>query len=242
MRTLGLIGGLSWVSTALYYDAINRGVAKRLGGLSSARLLIESHDFAAIAALQREGNWDALAEIMAGSAARLHGAGAEGLLICSNTMHKLFDRVSAAVPVPVLHIADITAARLRREGVRRVGLLGTRFTMEEAFLRDRIAAHGIDVAVPDPAMRDEINRIIFEELARGQVTRGAQRSLKSCIAALAQARCEAAILGCTELVMLVDSSANMIPVHDTTALHSAAAVDWMLADQPLADEAKREAA
>jgi aspartate racemase len=242
LRSLGLIGGLSWVSTALYYDAINRGVAKRLGGLSSARLLIESHDFASIAALQREGDWDGLAEIMAQSAARLHGAGAEGLLICSNTMHKLFDAVAAAVPIPVLHIADITARQLQRDGVRRVGLLGTRFTMDEAFLRDRIASHGIDVVVPDPGMRAELNRIIFEELARGQVTRGAQRTLKSCIAALAQARCEAAILGCTELVMLTDSSANMIPVHDTTALHSAAAVDWMLVSQTVDGETAREAA
>jgi aspartate racemase len=230
MRKLGLIGGMSWVSTALYYEQINKGVARRAGGLSSAPLLIESLDFAPIAELQTAGEWPRLAEIMRETARRLEGAGAEGLLLSSNTMHKVYDEVAGAVSVPVLHIGEITAAKLVADGVKRAGLIGTRFTMGESFYRDRLEAQGIAVTVPEPATAQEIDRIIFEELTRGQVLRQSERRLKTCLTEMGKARQQAVILGCTELVMLVDPGANVLPVYDTTALHAKAAVDWILGD------------
>ena len=223
-----MIGGMSWVSTALYYEAINRGVNKRVGGLASAPLLIDSLDFGRIARMQHDGKWTALGNDMVASATRLAAAGAEGLILCTNTMHKLYGRMAKAVSVPILHIGDVTAARLRKDGVERAGLIGTRFTMAEPFYRERIEAHGIAVKTPDGPMAAEIDRIIFEELTRGQVTRAAQRTLKSCLTMMAQARQQAVILGCTELAMLVDAGANVLPVYDTTALHAEAAVDWIL--------------
>ena len=231
MRKLGIIGGMSWVSTALYYEQINKGVARRMGGLSSAPLLIESFDFAPIAALQSEGEWGEIGQRLAESAARLADAGAEGLILACNTMHKVYDDIAAAVEIPVIHIGDVTADRLAADGVRRAGLIGSRFTMNEGFYRDRLAARGIEVSPPDASTAQEIDRIIFEELARGQVTRNAQRRLKTCLTNMSQARHQAAILGCTELVMLVDPGATVLPVYDTTALHAKAAVDWLLEDQ-----------
>ena len=222
---------MSWVSTAMYYEQINKGVGRRLGGLSSAPLLIESVDFATIARLQAEEQWDALGDLLAQSAKRLAQAGADGLILCSNTMHKLYDRIADAVDTPILHIGDVTAAKLVADGVRRAGLIGTRFTMNESFYRDRIEAHGIQVATPAPPMMTEIDRIIYEELGRGVVSRVSQRTLKTCLTLLGQARNQAVILGCTELVMLVDPNANVIPVYDTTALHSRAAVEWILDEQ-----------
>jgi aspartate racemase len=231
VRTLGLIGGMSWVSTAMYYEQINKGVAKRLGGLSSAPLLIESMDFASIVRLQAAGDWKKLGKIMAESAQRLVDAGAEGLMIACNTMHKVHDRASAAVDVPIIHIGAVTADRLAADGVQRVGLIGSRFTMAERFYRERLESRGIAVSIPDPATGQEIDRIIFEELARGQVTRQSQRRLKTCLTNMSQARQQAVILGCTELVMLVDPGATVLPVYDTTALHAKAAVDWILEDE-----------
>ena len=228
MRKLGLIGGMSWVSTAMYYEQINKGVSRARGGLSSAPLLIESVDFAPLAKLQAAGDWDALGAAMAASGKRLEDAGAQGLLLCSNTMHKVYDAAAAAVNVPVIHIGDVTARRLAADGVKRAGLLGTRFTMAEAFYRERLEAEGIAVTTPEPAMAQEIDRIIYEELARGQVSRTSQRTLKSMLTSMSQGRQQAVILGCTELVMLVDAGASVMPVYDTTALHSEAAVAWIL--------------
>ena len=240
MRKLGLIGGMSWVSTALYYEAINKAVARRVGGLASAPLLIESHDFARIAELQAGGEWERLSETMIASAERLEAAGAEGLIIASNTMHKVHDRIEAEVEVPILHIGDVTAQKLLADGVKRAGLIGTRFTMSEPYLRERIEAHGITVTMPDAATAKEVDRIIFDELVKGQVSRTSQRTLKTCLTVMGQARQQAVIFGCTELVLLVDSGANVIPVYDTTALHAQAAVEWILAD-PEQAEAKVEA-
>jgi aspartate racemase len=228
VRKLGLIGGMSWVSTAMYYEQINKGVNKRLGGLASAPLLIESLDFAPVAAMQAAGEWDALAELMTAAARRLEDAGAEGLLLSSNTMHKLYDRIAAEVSVPLIHIGEVTAAKLVKDGVKRAGLIGTRFTMGESFYRDRLEASGIAVTTPGAAMAREIDRIIFDELTRGHVSRISQRTLKTCLTEMGQARQQAVILGCTELVMLVDPAANVLPVYDTTALHAAAAVKWIL--------------
>lgn len=228
VRKLGVIGGMSWVSTAMYYEQINRGVSRKAGGLASAPLLIESHDFARIAALQSAGEWDALGDALAASAKRLEAAGAEGLIIASNTMHKVYDQVDSEVKIPMLHVGDIIAEKLVKDGVKKAGLIGTRFTMAEPFYRERIEGYGITVALPDDAMRQEIDRIIFEELTRDIVSRVSQRTLKTCLTMFAQAKCQGVILGCTELVMLVDPNANVLPVYDTTALHSRAAVDWIL--------------
>jgi aspartate racemase len=218
---------MSWVSTAMYYEQINKGVARKLGGLSSAPLIMESVDFAPVAALQAAGEWSTLGKLMAGSARRLVDAGAEGLLICSNTMHKLYEDVVEATAVPVLHIGEVTADRLASDGVKRAGLIGTRFTMQEGFYRDRLEARGIKLTTPAPTMAGEIDRIIFEELTRGKVLRPSQRILKTLLTEMGQARQQAVILGCTELVMLVDPVANVIPVYDTTGLHAKAAVAWI---------------
>lgn len=231
MRKLGVIGGMSWVSTAMYYEQINKGVSRRSGGLTSAPLLLESLDFAPIAQMQAAGDWDGLAGMLGESARRLEAAGAEGLVIASNTMHKIHDEVVADIGIPSLHICDATGARLVKDGVQRAALIGTRFTMSESFYRERIESYGITVTTPDPAMMKEIDRIIYEELTKGVVSRVSQRTLKTCLTLLAQARNQAVILGCTELVMLVDPGANVIPVYDTTAIHSQAAVDWILDEQ-----------
>jgi aspartate racemase len=224
-----MIGGTSWFSTALYYEQINKGVAKRLGGLNSAPLLIESLNLAPIAALELAGEWDTVAAIVADSARRLEAAGAEGLLLCSNTMYKLAGAVEAAISIPLLHIGDAAAERLAADGVRKAGLIGTRFTVAEPFIRERIEAKGIAVTLPDPATAAEIDRIIFEELAQGRVTRNSQRRLKTFLTEMAQARQQAVVLGCTELVLLVDPGAAVLPVYDTTALHAQAAVEWITA-------------
>jgi aspartate racemase len=223
-----MVGGTSWLSTALYYDQINKAVAKARGGLSSAPLVIESLDLAPIAALELAGEWARVGEIVAAAAVRLEAAGAEGLILCSNTTHKVAPAVEAAVKVPLLHIADATAERLAADGVKKAGLIGTRFTMGESFFRERIETLGIAIALPDPATADEIDRIIFEELAKGQVTRNSQRRLKTCLTEMGKARQQAVILGCTELVLLVDPRASVIPLYDTTAIHAAAAARWIL--------------
>ncbi|MEA3008814.1 MAG: aspartate racemase [Sphingomonadales bacterium] len=228
MRKLGMVGGTSWFSTALYYEQINKAVAKAKGGLTSAPLILESLDLAPVAALELAGRWDEVGKIVAAAAARLEAAGAKGLILCSNTTHKVAPAVEAAVSIPLIHIADVTADRLAADGVRKAGLIGTRFTMGEGFFRDRIAARGIDLALPDRTMAGEIDRIIFEELARGQVSRNSQRLLKTCVTEMGKARQQAVILGCTELVLLVDPGANVIPVYDTTALHAAAAARWIM--------------
>ncbi len=237
MRKLGIIGGTSWASTALYYEHINRGVAKRLGGLHSARLAIESLDLAPLAELELSGDWDGVAAIMSQAAKNLTKSGVNGLLIASNTGHKAFNAVAASVKVPMLHIADATADKLAADGHTRVALLGTRFTMTEPFVRERLERRGLALAQVDPKWMQEVDRIIFEELAAGTVVRDSQRKLKTLIADLARHKVQAVILGCTELVLAVDTRANVIPVYDTTAIHARAAVDWMLAEEEQAKAA-----
>lgn len=237
MRKLGIIGGMSWASTALYYNHINRGVARRLGGLHSARLAIESLDLAPLAELELSGDWDGVARMMVDAANVLVKGGVDGLLLASNTSHKAYNAVAAAVPLPVLHIGDATADALVAEGRNRVALLGTRFTMTEAHVRSRLESIGIDLAPVDKRWIDEVDRIIFEELAAGQVVRDSQRKLKTLIADLARQKVQAVVLGCTELVLAVDTRANVIPVYDTTTIHSRAAVEWMLAEPEAAKAA-----
>ena len=231
MRKLGIIGGTSWSSTALYYDHINRGIAQRLGGLSSALLVIESLNLAPIAEMELSGDWDGVAEIHVEAAKRLAKAGAEGVIITSNTGHKVFDAVKAHLRVPMLHIGDATADKLVADGRTRVALLGTRFTMTEPHVRSRLEARGINLAAVDKDWVREVDRIIFEELAAGRVVRDSQRKLKTLITELAKHKVQAVVLGCTELVMAVDVRANVLPVYDTTAIHARACVDWMLSEE-----------
>lgn len=228
MRKLGMIGGMSWASTALYYEKINRGVRKALGGRHGAPLVIESLDFEPIANAQSAGEWQQLAELLGGAARRLEDAGAEGVLICSNTMHKLYPQIADAIEVPVLHIGDVTADAMKAEGIEKAALLGTRFTMSEGFLRDRLREHGIELAVPDPDRMAEIDRIIFDELVLGEVLNESKRTMKTFLTNLAKDGNEAVVLGCTELVMIVNPTSNVLPIFDTTSLHAEAAIDWIL--------------
>lgn len=231
MRKLGIIGGTSWASTALYYEHINRGIAHRLGGLHSARLVIESLDLAPFAQMELSGDWDGVAKVTLDAAKRLVGAGAEGVIITSNTGHKVYDAVAANIGVPMLQIGDAAADRIVADGRTKVALLGTRFTMTEPHVRSRLESRGISLVPIDPSWIGEVDRIIFEELAAGRVIRDSQRKLKTLIAELARQKVHAVVLGCTELVLAVDTRANTIPVYDTTAIHARAAVEWMLADE-----------
>jgi len=228
MKVIGLIGGLSWESTAHYYTAINRETAQRRGGLHSAPMLIESVDFAPIAEMQTRGAWDEAGDVLAKSAARLGDSGAEVLAIASNTMHIAADQVAAASTATFVHIADPTAAALAEDGVETVGLLGTRFTLEMPFYRDRLAAAGLNVLVPEVDVTN-LNGIIFEELCRGIVRDPSRQTYVAAISRLAAAGAEAVILGCTELNMLIDDDVSPLPVYDTTALHAKALVDLALA-------------
>jgi aspartate racemase len=231
LRKLGIIGGTSWHSTALYYDHINRAVAQRLGGLHSARLAIESLDLAPIAAMELSGDWDGVARETLDAARRLIASGADGVIITSNTGHKVFDAVAANIDVPMLHIGDAIAGRLIADRQTRVALLGTRFTMTEGHVRDRLERRGIQLAPIDPVWTREVDRIIFEELAAGRVSRDSQRKLKTLITELAKQKVQAVVLGCTELVLAVEVRANVLPVYDSTAIHARAAVEWMLVEQ-----------
>ena len=230
MRKLGIIGGTSWSSTALYYDHINRGVARRLGGLHSARLVIESLDLAPFAEMELSGDWDGVAQVTLEAAKRLEAAGAEGVIITSNTGHKVYDAVAPKLGVPMLHIGDATADRLVADGRRRIALLGTRFTMLEPHVRSRLEGRGIGLVPIDDGWIKEVDRIIFEELAAGRVVRDSQRKLKTLITELAKQRAQAVVLGCTELVLAGDTRANVLPVYDTTEIHARACVEWMLAE------------
>jgi len=229
MKTIGLIGGLSWESSAHYYRLINEGVKARLGGLHSARVLMLSLDFAPIAALQASGDWDVLDTQMADAAKSLTAGGAEMLLICANTMHLCAEAVEAATDVPLLHIADPAIAAIRAAGYRRVGLLGTAFTMEKPFYTGRMAAAGIAAIVPGDADRVSVHRIIYDELVQGVIRDESRAEYRRIIAALIADGAEAIVLGCTEIMLLVDASDSAVPLFDTLALHVEAAVEAALA-------------
>jgi aspartate racemase len=230
MKTLGVLGGMSWESTQHLYALINRGVAARLGGLHSAQLVLHSVDFAPIAALQSAGNWDEAARILGDAAAGLQRAGAEALLIATNTMHLVAPEIERAAGLPVLHIVDATAEALRAAGVKRAGLLATRFTMEQGFYRDRMKQRfGIDIVKPDEAGRTEVHRLIYEELCRGRFEPASRETLRAQVALLAERGAQAAILGCTELGLLLPAGSDAaLPLFDSTDLQACAAVDWML--------------
>ncbi|MHA6204279.1 aspartate/glutamate racemase family protein [Dyella soli] len=230
MRTIGLIGGMSWESTVLYYQWINRGVRGRLGPLSSARLLLDSLDFAAIEVLQRQGDWTRAGEVLAASARRLEAGGAECIVLATNTMHKVADAIVQATPLPFLHIADATGAAIGAAGIRTVALLGTAFTMEEDFYRGRLRdAFGIRCVVPPADVRREVHRIIYEELCAGVVSERSRAFFRAVMAACVVDGAQGIILGCTEIGLLVGPQDSVVPLFDTAALHAAAAVDFSLA-------------
>ncbi|GAC1036365.1 aspartate/glutamate racemase family protein [Pseudomonas sp. No.117] len=230
MRTLGLLGGMSWESSAHYYRIINEEVRRRLGGSHSAACLLLSVDFAEIAALQHAGDWAALGGRLQDHARQLAAGGAEGLVLCTNTMHCLAAELEAATPLPLLHIADPTGAAIRAQGLQNVGLLGTAFTMEQAFYRQRLTeTFGLQVLVPAPARRQTVHRIIYEELVRGEIRADSREAYRGIIAELVAQGAEAIVLGCTEIMLLVDQSDSAVPLFDTTRLHALAAVDWALA-------------
>ena len=231
MRKLGIIGGATWSSTALYYEHINRGVAQRLGGLHSARLVIESLDFEDYAAFHRANDLAGGNALIVASAKRLKEAGAEALVLASNTMHRAHAEATAATGLPLIDIREVTAERLVADRRSRIALLGTRFTMTEPFAREPYEQRGIVVHELTSDWRAEVDRIIYEELAIGRVVRDSQRKLKTLITELAKQKVQAIVLGCTELVLAVDTKANVLPVYDTTAIHARAAVDWMLAEE-----------
>ena len=231
MRKLGLIGGMSWVSTRDYYEQINRGVRRRTSPMTSAPLLIESLDFDGLWGLASKADWERAGDALAESARRLAGAGAEGLLICANSMHKVYDKVAKAAGVPVLHIADCVGDAMEAAHATNAALIGTGNVMTESFYRRRLVAHGVDLLPPDMDMVAEVDRIIYQELMRGKPTREAERTLKTWITRKEQDGAEAIVLACTELAMIVDVDANVLPVFDSTRIHSAAAVDWILRDE-----------
>lgn len=230
MKTIGLIGGMSWESTAEYYRILNERTRERLGGLRSARCLLYSVDFAEIEQLQVQGRWAEAGEVLADAARSLEAGGADLLLICTNTMHKVADSVEAAVSVPLLHLADTTAAAVRAAGLRRVGLLGTAFTMEQEFYRGRLAAGGLDVLVPDSEGRALVHRVIYEELCLGIVRDASRAAYRRVVEGLVAGGAEGVVLGCTEIELLIGPEDSPVPVFPTARLHAEAAVDAALAD------------
>lgn len=229
MKTIGIIGGMSWESSLEYYRIINRSVRDRMGGLHSARILMLSVDFAEVAARQKAGDWPALTAQMIEAAQALERGGADGVLIATNTMHLMADEVAAAIAVPLLHIGDAAAQAVRAAGHSRIGLLGTAFTMEQPFYAERLARHGLEVIVPDATDRATVHRIIYDELAQGRIDPDSRAAYRAIIARLVAQGATAVILGCTEIMLLVGEGDSTVPLFDTTTLHAEAAVAWALA-------------
>jgi aspartate racemase len=229
MKIIGLLGGMSWESTAPYYRLVNEAVRDRLGGHHSAHAILYSVDFDAVKRLQHAGDWDAAGAILAQAARALERAGAEALVLCTNTMHKVAPAIEAAVSIPLLHIADATAEPIRRAGLTTIGLLATRFTMEEAFYRERLERrHGLRVLTPGADDRAIVHRIIYDELCLGRIESASRAEYRRIIAALVADGAQAIVLGCTEITLLVSQDDAPVPVFDTTALHARCAVDWAL--------------
>ena len=228
LRKLGLIGGMSWVSTGMYYDRINRIVQRRAAPMASAPMLIDSLDFCQLYALREERDWQRASGILTESAKRLEGGGAEALIIGANSMHKLYDDVAASVDIPILHIADYVGMALKREGKKAAALIGTRNVMTESFYRKRLVAHGIDLLPPNMDNVETLDRIIYDELMVGKITRDAQRAMKTIITNKSQEGADSIVLACTELDLVVDVDANVLPVFDSTRIHCEAAADWIL--------------
>ena len=230
MKTIGLLGGMSWESTVLYYQLVNRAVAHRLGGLHSAQVLLYSVDFHDVEVLQREARWEEAGALLAEAAAALERGGAQCIVVCTNTMHKVSDAIEARVGIPLLHIADPTADAILRAGCHRAGLLGTRFTMEQDFYRARLQRRGIDVVIPDKPDRDRVHDVIYDELCRGEVRDDSRAAYRAILAKLVAAGAQCIVLGCTEIGMLVGAADASVPIFDTTVLHAQAAARFALGE------------
>jgi aspartate racemase len=229
MKTIGLIGGMSWESSIEYYRIINETVRDRLGGLHSARCVMASVDFAEIEAMQHEGRWDETARILVAAAQDVEKGGGDFVVICTNTMHKVADEIQRHVRIPLLHIADATAERIVSQGLKKVGLLGTRFTMEEAFYKDRlIDKHGLEVIIPPADEREIVHRVIYDELCLGEIKGASKEAFTRIMEHLIASGAEGIILGCTEIGLLVGPQDSSVPLFDTTQIHAQAAVDHAL--------------
>lgn len=229
MKTIGLLGGMSWESTASYYKAINQGVKEALGGLHSAKICLHSVDFDEVERLQSAGDWDAAAAHLGAAASSVEAGGADFLMICTNTMHKVAPEIASNISIPLLHIADATGEALVADGISRVGLLGTRFTMEEDFYKDRLQKrHGLQVVIPGTGAMDDVHNIIYSELCLGKVTKPSRRRVLEIIDGLKDAGAEAVILGCTEIALLVSQQDTPVALYDTTAIHAAKAVEYAI--------------
>ncbi len=232
MRKLGLIGGISWYSTELYYNRLNKQMQRRTGGICSAPLILENLNFCDIAKATTEEDWDNVAKVMITSAKRLEKAGATAILICANSMHKIADRIAEEIKVPILHIADAVGAKMKADGVTSAALLGTSNVMAENWYRQRLVKHGVSLLPADIQDASELDRIIYDDLMGGKITREAERHLKTLITEFDQQGMKAVVLGCTELCLVVDTKANILPIYDSTEIHADAGVDWILGDAP----------
>ncbi len=230
MRKLGLIGGMSWVSTRMYYERINKLVQRRGEPMASAPLLIESLDFRQLHGLEDEADWQRAGGVLAESAKRLQDAGAEGLIICANSMHKVYRQVEDAVDIPMIHIAESVGAAMKEKGVSSAALIGTRNVMTESFYRRRLVSYGVDLLPPDLNNVDAINTIIYDELMKGKTSRDAERTLRTIIMKKAQQGAKAIVLACTELDLIVQVDANVLPIFESSRIHCQAAVDWMFSE------------
>lgn len=230
MRKLGLVGGMSWISTGRYYEIINRGIARKLGGLHSAPLVIESLDFADYARCATQDDWECASEAMVAAARRLEASGAEGIALCANSTHVLYDRIAAAVAVPVLHIAEAVGARMKDDGIRNAALIGTRNVMTEKFYRQRLVAHGISLLPPKMELAERIDHIVYDELMLGKISRESERLMRSELTDIAKQQVQAVVLACTELEMVVDVRANILPIYDSTSIHADACMKFILGD------------
>jgi len=229
MKTIGLIGGMSWESSIEYYRIINETVKAKLGGLHSSKSIMYSVDFADIEALQHQGKWHDAAQILAEAAKKLEKGGADFVIICTNTMHKVADDIQAHIHIPILHIADATARRIKDSGIRRIGLLGTRFTMEDAFYKDRlIQKYGLDVIIPDVQGREIVHHVIYDELVIGKIREESRKQYADIIEGLVKDGAEGVILGCTEIGLLVHQKDCRVPLFDTARIHAEAAVEYAL--------------
>jgi len=231
MKTIGLIGGMSWESTVGYYQMINQEVKQRLGGLNSAKILLNSVNFAPIEKLQHEGDWQKTAEILSDAAKSLERGGADCVLICTNTMHKVAEVVQESISIPLIHIADATGEELVEHGVKKVGLLGTAFTMEQSFYKGRLQdKFSLDVIVPNESQRKVVHEVIYQELCLGEVKAESKAAYLEIVDALKEQGAEGIILGCTEIGLLISGKDTDVKLYDTVAIHAKAAVDWALAD------------
>lgn len=230
MKTIGLLGGMSWESTELYYRKINEGIKRRLGGLHSAKIVLVSVDFQEIEALQHSGRWEEAGEILAKAALQVQSGGADFLLICTNTMHIVAPQIETALSIPLLHLADATAEKIKAKGLRTVGLLGTNFTMEQDFYRGRLETHGLEVLIPNPPDRKLVHDVIYNELCLGTVKESSRKEYLEVMEKLRSEGAQGIIEGCTEIAMLVQQHHTGIPLFDTTSIHAEAAVEYALAE------------